>query len=95
MTDEVLNKLQSAVGVQETFIISDYFKVCHNFLCFIESRGTTRIISPFATSKNYIFYQYGEETNNKITRPLNTNLFIESPQALKTLSRTSWNFYQI
>ncbi|HEU5374386.1 MAG TPA: hypothetical protein VFV38_03020 [Ktedonobacteraceae bacterium] len=47
-------------------------------------RKTTRIISPFASSKNYIFYQYGEEANNKITRPLNTHLFIESSQVFKS-----------
>lgn len=78
--DEAITNLQEAIGVQKSFAISDYFNICHNFLNFIETRSTTRIVSPFPSSKNYIFYQYGEEANYKITRPLNTNLFIESPQ---------------
>ena len=36
----------------------------------------TRIISP--TYNNYVFYQYDETYGYKITRPLNTSLFIES-----------------
>ncbi len=36
----------------------------------------TRIVSPSHT--NYVFFQYGQGYGHKITRPINTDLFIES-----------------
>lgn len=83
MIDRTIANLQAAVGVQEAFTLSDYFNIGQQFLHFIEERKITRIVSPFSSSRNYIFYQYGEDSGNKITRPLNTNLFIESPQMFK------------
>ncbi|HLG62148.1 MAG TPA: hypothetical protein VKY19_09460 [Ktedonosporobacter sp.] len=78
MTDNLLIDLQKTVRSKETFTFHDYFNICNNFLKFIESKKPTRIISPSPQNRHYIFYQYGEEVDNKITRPLNTRLFIES-----------------
>src|SRR5690349_24923260 len=83
MTANVLTDLQKTVRGKETFTIHDYFHICNNFLNFIEARKPTRIISPSPQNRHYIFYQYGEEADNKITRPLNTRLFIESPAEFK------------
>ncbi len=42
----------------------------------------TRIVSP--SQQSYIFYQYDEAHGYRITRPLNANLFIESPDDFST-----------
>jgi hypothetical protein len=55
--------------------LEHYFTLCHTFLTFIAESQPTRIVSP--NQHNYIFYQYSQEYGHKITRPLNTNLFIE------------------
>lgn len=55
--------------------LTDYITLCQNFLELLEKTQSTRIISP--THHNYIFYQYDQEFDYKITRPLNTELFIE------------------
>lgn len=55
--------------------LEHYFTLCHTFLTFIAESQPTRIVSP--NQHNYIFYQYNQEYGHKITRPLNTNLFIE------------------
>src|SRR5438128_485752 len=77
--ENLLSGLQAAVRVQDTFVLADYFSICHSFLNFIASNRTTRIVSPFPQNRHYIFFQYGEESSYRITRPLNTQLFIESP----------------
>lgn len=56
--------------------LDDYFRLCHSFLVFRENTAPTRIVSP--SHHNYIFYQYDEYYGNRITRPLNSDLFIES-----------------
>lgn len=82
MTDITLWELQASVQDRSAFTaLDDYSRLCEAFLEFIRNAQPTRIISP--THNNYIFYQYGQEHRYKITRPLNTNLFIESPEMFK------------
>lgn len=56
--------------------LDDYFKIAHEFLQVREETEPTRIVSP--SHPNYVFYQYSKEYGHRITRPLNTNLLIES-----------------
>ncbi|MBP8972833.1 MAG: hypothetical protein KBH93_03065 [Anaerolineae bacterium] len=82
MTDIALLDLQASVQDRSAFTALDaYSQLCEAFLDFIRKTQPTRIVSP--THNNYIFYQYGQEYGHKITRPLNTNLFIESPDVFK------------
>src|SRR5574341_874421 len=67
-----------------------HFTLCEAFLEYISETSPTRIVSP--THKNYIFYQYGEEFHSKITRPLNTALFIESVDEFKSSFERFLNF---
>lgn len=77
MTDHTLNDLQVSVQDRAAFKnLTDYMTLCEAFLAFLERTHPTRIVSP--THRNYIFYQYDETYDHKITRPLNTDLFIES-----------------
>jgi len=76
-------------GLQRRVIASDdfdsmeeYFNVCRYFLQLLTQSEPTRIISP--TEHRYVFYQFGEEFGHKITRPLNTDLFIESNHQFET-----------
>lgn len=55
-------------------------EICRAFLAFARNAHLTRIVSP--SHPNYIFYQYGADHGHKVTRPLNTDLFVESPRAL-------------
>lgn len=77
--------LQKEIKSKNTFKISDYYDISKKFLDYLQTTKPTRIISPSLRNNHYIFYQYGSENNNKITRPLNTNLFIESPDIFKNL----------
>lgn len=77
-----LTDLQASVRDRSAFgRLEDYFELCLAFLTFIEESHPTRIVSP--SHPHYIFYQYGEDYNHSITRPLNINLFIESPVAFQ------------
>jgi hypothetical protein len=72
------NFLDLQVSVQNKLAftaLEDYIDVCQTFLQFIAESEPTRIISP--THHNYVFYQYDQTFDYKITRPLNTDLFIE------------------
>lgn len=73
-----LTSLREAVLEKAIWDLNDYYNLGRRFLTFVSQTNATRIISPFPQSRYYIFYQYGEEAHNNITRPLNTNLFIES-----------------
>jgi len=69
--------LQASVQDKQAFsALADYSRLCNVFLEFVERTQPTRIVSP--THHNYIFYQYEEAYDHKITRPLNIDLFIES-----------------
>src|SRR5436305_15255768 len=71
--------LQASVQDKTGFTeLEHYRRLGVAFLTFLARAKLTRIISP-TPPHNYIFYQYGSAQANKITRPLNSNLFIESP----------------
>jgi len=77
MTAVTLADLQESVKDRSAFSeLEHYFTLCHTFLTLIEETQPTRIISP--THHNYVFYQYDDAYGHRITRPLNTDLFIES-----------------
>jgi len=83
MTTITLTDLQASVRDKSAFgELEHYFTLCHTFLTLTEETQPTRIISP--TYHNYVFYQYGEAYGHRITRPLNTNLFLESADDFKT-----------
>lgn len=80
MTPVSLASLQDAVRDENGFAqLAEYPTFCQKFLMYIQETTPTRILSP--KTPNYIFYQYGKDFNHKITRPLNSDLFIESPDA--------------
>lgn len=82
MTTITLADLQASVRDKTAFSeLEHYFTLCHTFLHTLEETQPTRIVSP--THHNYVFYQYDEVYGHKITRPLNTNLFLESANDFK------------
>ena len=81
MNEINLGDLQESVQDKKAFNkFDDYLIIGKAFLELIKQMNITRIVSP--SQKNYIFYQYDEDYQNKITRPLNTDLFIESQKEL-------------
>jgi hypothetical protein len=83
MTTITLADLQASVRDKSAFgELGHYFTLCHTFLTLVEETQPTRIISP--TYHNYVFYQYDEAYGHRITRPLNTNLFLESADDFRT-----------
>ena len=84
MTSTIEN-LQNVIRDTSTFTLSTYFDISKTFLDYIQNTKITRIVSPSPRNNHYIFYQYGNEHSNKITRPLNTRLFIESPEVFKAV----------
>jgi hypothetical protein len=82
MKEISLGDLQESVRDKTAFNkLQDYLMICCAFLDFVESVQPTRIISP--SHVNYIFYQYSKEYKHNITRPLNSDLFIESKKDFK------------
>ncbi len=76
MSNIDLNELQIMVQDKLSFTtLEDYVNLCQVFLELVKEMQPTRIISP--TNYNYFFYQYGLSFDHRITRPLNTDLFIE------------------
>jgi hypothetical protein len=83
MKEVALADLQESVQDKSAFRkLDDYLTIGRAFLAFVEKARPTRIVSP--SHLNYIFYQYGKDYGHKITRPLNIDLFIDSPAALKS-----------
>ncbi|MBI4475097.1 MAG: hypothetical protein HY646_20690 [Acidobacteria bacterium] len=77
-----LADLQESVQDRSAFTkLADYVVLTSEFLAFLKKNRPTRIVSP--TVANYVFYQYGEDYAHRITRPLNTNLLIESATEFK------------
>jgi len=75
-----LRELQRTVVLSDGFDTLDaYADVCSEFLHLLSNVQPTRIVSP--TDHNYIFFQFGEEFGHRITRPLNTDLYIEDAKA--------------
>ncbi len=78
MTPVSLGALQASVQNKQGYTrLSDYQAICETFLHYIQQAALIRIVSPKAPK--YIFYQYNEDANHIITRPLNSDLFISSP----------------
>jgi len=72
-----LADLQASVQDKSAFSqLTDYSALCQSFLTFLARQQPTRIISP--SHANYIFFQYDRAYRHRITRPLNTDLLIES-----------------
>jgi hypothetical protein len=83
MKEVTLADLQESVQDKSAFgTLEDYLTIGCAFLALVKKMRPTRIVSP--SHRNYIFYQYGEDYGHKITRPLNIDLFIESPADLKS-----------
>lgn len=77
MTAVTLHDLQVSVQDKTAFTtLAEYAHISQTFLELVSRTQPTRIISP--THNNYIFYQYDELYGYRVTRPLNTNLFMES-----------------
>lgn len=73
-----VNLLDLQVSVQDKNAfksLEDYYAITMAFLHYLEHEQPTRIISP--SHQNYIFYQYPDEYQHRITRPLNVDLFYE------------------
>lgn len=67
--------LQASVQDKSAFgQIEDYYTLSYAYLNLLAETQPTRIISP--NDHRYMFYQYGEAYRHKITRPLNSDLFI-------------------
>ncbi len=82
MTMLTLNDLQASLQDKTAFDkLEDYFALCYAFLNYLENTRPTRIVSP--GKSNYIFYQYGQAYEYKITRPLNSTLFFTSADTFK------------
>lgn len=76
----MLLDLQESVKDKTAFCkLDDYHEICLYFLKFLETVNPTRIISP--SHNNYICYLYSKEFKNRLTRPINTELFIETSTA--------------
>ena len=93
MKSATLDDLQVSVKDKSAFgKLDDYLTICHSFLSFVRKAHPTRIISP--SHSNYVFYQYGKAYGNKITRPLNIDLFFESPTGFKTAFEKFMDFLE-
>ncbi|MCA9949647.1 MAG: hypothetical protein KDE48_08380 [Anaerolineales bacterium] len=69
--------LQSSIQDKSAFnTLVDYYTLSQAFLNLIAEENPTRIISP--NDHRYFFFQYDATYSHKITRPLNSNLFIET-----------------
>jgi hypothetical protein len=77
MKKELLSIMQKSVQDSSAFDkLFDYKKISHAFLQYLQTDKPTRIISP--TNTNYIFFQFSKGYGHRITRPLNTDLYIEN-----------------
>ncbi|MGB8646123.1 MAG: hypothetical protein WCF84_12860 [Anaerolineae bacterium] len=91
MTPPSLSDLQESVQDSSAFTrLDDYYKISFAFLSLLRQIKPTRIVSPSAT--NYIFYQYGQDYQHRITHPLNSDLFIESPREFQQASERLVSF---
>lgn len=78
MTQTTLGDLQESVRDTSAFdTLEDYQTLGQAFLTFVADTQPTHIVSP--SHPNYFFLQYGKDQGHRITRPLNSDLWIESP----------------
>jgi len=76
MTEPTLGDLQESVRDRSAFKdLDDYQVVVCAFLDLVARERPTRIVSP--THANYVFFQYAQSYGHKITRPINSDLYIE------------------
>jgi hypothetical protein len=91
MKSASLADLQASVQDKSAFgQLADYSVLGQSFLAFLARRAPTRIVSP--SHPHYIFFQYDGVYGHRITRPLNTNLLIESTSVFKSASERFVNF---
>jgi len=77
MTTITLVDLQTSLRDTTAFgELEHYFTLTDSYLILIEETEPTRIVSP--SQHHYVFYQCSEEYGHKITRPLNSNMFLAS-----------------
>lgn len=85
-----LTELQTSVQDPNAFSeLADYFSAAQKYLGYLATTAPTRIISP--SHPHYCFYQYPQDFQHAITRPINTNLFMADPQQY---TRASGDFLQ-
>lgn len=83
MTTFTLDQLQTSIQDKSAFgQLEDYAILGHAYLTYLEEAQPTRIISPY--DQRYVFFQYSEAYDHKITRPLNSNLYMESAKTFQT-----------
>lgn len=71
--------LQASVQDKAAFgQLEDYHALSYAFLNLLAEIQLTRIVSP--NDHRYVFYQFGEAQGHRITRPLNSDLFIEATE---------------
>jgi hypothetical protein len=77
MKPATLGDLQESLADKSGFRkLADFAAFCRAYLEMVEKEPPTRIVAP--SHDHYVFYQYSNAQRNKITRPLNTQLFYES-----------------
>lgn len=75
-----LRDLQASVQDRTGFATLDEYRAFTDaFLRYLADQVPTRIVSP--SKPDYQFFQYNEAFAHRITRPLNTRLFLASPDA--------------
>lgn len=80
MTELPLARLQMTVGDTHAFnTLNDYSEFTQAFLKFIDNSSVPAI--PAFNSANYICFQLSETYSPRLTRPLNTDLFISDADA--------------
>ena len=62
--------------------LEDYFSLAYAYLKLLNEIVPTRIVAP--NDHRYVFYQYDAIHSHRITRPLNFDLFIESPDDFRS-----------
>lgn len=78
MTQTTLGDLQESIRDTSAFrTLDDYRAIGHAFLTFVAHNRPTHIVSP--SHSTYFFLQYGKDQGYRITRPLNSDLWIGSP----------------
>lgn len=79
MIENSLAHLQKVVRNKTIVNLNDYALACRDFLIFLQTTSPTRIVARPTRNSHYIFYQYGNSYEHRITRSLNTRLFMEMP----------------
>ncbi len=78
MSEGTLSDLQVRIQDKSAFgKLDDFYTLCDAFLAYIHRHSPTRIISH--NRQHYFFYKFDRLPSYRITRPLNTNLFIDRP----------------